>query len=123
MHQIIIEDHTQIIRVKFSGEYGLQEIMAYHNDLLKIELPEKILILEDYRNAEPVLTSSDMDKIIQLSKETLKVNKIFRVAFLNDSPKSIALAQVFEEELNSYTFTHKAFSSEAAAMGWLTAWI
>lgn len=119
MYEISVEDYTQIIKVRFKGNYGIDEIEAYHKKLTTISLPERVLIIEDYRDAIPDLCSCDLEKLVEISTKTLPIKKNFRIAFISDSPISMALAHVVGDRLNSETFNHKAFSSEEAARKWL----
>lgn len=110
-----------IFYVNFSETVSLEDIKAYLLEFEKLDnLPKDFLSLYDLRGANMQLKAED---IICISKVTEKVTasyKSVKTAFLVDKPKLTAYSFLFSVDHNSEKTTRQVFSTETAALKWLS---
>jgi len=119
----ILEDCGLILE-KFVGTINLSDMIVCVSKLFSDKKYDpNYLVLCDIRNANFVFNNNDLSKFIEFShnayhKFEVKENRF--MALLAHTPKQTALANLYSEKGFGIFGIFKVFSTEEAALDWLT---
>lgn len=83
-------------------------------------IPRNLKLVTDFRNADFVSPTSDMEVILKYSAEKSKEFTFIKEAFITATPKSTALAMIYAKETNqSSSYKFKVFSTLESALIWI----
>lgn len=109
-----------IYKVIYSGIVSFEEIIQFLNEFSRIEnLPKKLSILHDLRDADFKFAPSELKKISQAGEEsTIKYSSV-KIALLVNDPKITAYSTLFSNHSVEKRTQRNTFSTMEAALKWL----
>jgi hypothetical protein len=120
---ININHANKLIHFQHSGKIKPKDIGRAWEEFLKLEefTVNKYNLLSDYRNSKFVGKQEDVEHICGILENLRSILYKKKQAFLLYSPINTALSLLFEGEINKRIgFIVKVFSTEEAALKWLT---
>ena len=110
----------QVLEVIYHGEIRVEDIISHAQFVSENkELPRKLNILTDSRNAQYSFSLNEGKKLIKLLKQSLRNYEFIKDAFLHSSPRETAFSTLLEIEQQYTNYAHKIFSTREAALEWL----
>ncbi len=117
-------DHdNRLIHYRHWGKIIPEDIGKVWEELLENEAftQEKYNLLSDYRRGEFIASSSDIEMICDILYSLENILKGKKQALILDSPMNTALSVIFEGKvMKKVGFIVKVFSTEEAALDWIT---
>ena len=109
-----------IYKVIYSGIVSFEEIINFLNEFSHIEnLPKKLSLLSDLRDADFKFAPNELKKISQAAEESTKKYTSIKTAFLVTDPKITAYSTLFSNQSMEKRTQRKTFSTMDAALKWL----
>jgi hypothetical protein len=122
-YSIEIDHEWRIIRYKHSGIIHAEEIEEAWGEFLKIKdfTQNGYNLLSDYRDGKFKIPISHLSKMIEFMREIEGVVKGRKQALIVSHPYSVAGSIIFRDRVyKEIGFKVKLFSTEPAALKWLT---
>jgi hypothetical protein len=123
MYKIETDYKLNIIRYSHSGNIPLKEIGDVWKELLNMNefVNLKYNLLSDYRNANFEFSVSNSDVIMDFFQTIKHILNGKKEAVITDKPLTTAVSIMFEKKtLSELGFDVRVFSTENAALAWLT---
>ncbi|NOQ25594.1 MAG: hypothetical protein GQ564_09570 [Bacteroidales bacterium] len=109
-----------IYKVIYSGIVNFEEIINFLHEFSHIEnLPKKLSLLYDLRDADLKVAPNELKKMSQVAEESTKKYTSVKTAFLVDDPKITAYSTLFSNQSVEKKTERKTFSTMEAALKWL----
>jgi hypothetical protein len=119
MNKFTVKEEMGIIQARFYGETKLESFEEYFQVLGQMELPAKIKILHDHREATPGMSPAELGALTDLLTKYLSKFEEVRIAYVSASPRAIALAMLLKDQLSTVKMKTEIFSEMEIAIKWL----
>lgn len=111
---------NNIYKVIYSGIVSFEEIIKFLNDFsLNKNLPKKLSLLHDLRDAKLKIAPNEIKKISQAAEESTQTYTSVKTALLVNDPKITAYSTLFSNHSVEKRTERKIFSTIEAALKWL----
>lgn len=120
MNKFTVKEKMGIIHARFYGETPLSVFEEYLRYLANNVTTDTIRILQDHGKALPTIKPSEIDKLAHYCTLYLAGFSKVKIAYVSDTPKGIALAMLFKDQIDSTKFSIKIFSERDTALEWLS---
>ncbi|MCF8369096.1 MAG: hypothetical protein K9G76_08625 [Bacteroidales bacterium] len=112
---------TKILETTLTGLITIPEIKRYYSSLIYNKaLPSKLKVILNSVDAKYQFDDSDFVKISESVAEVLEHFDLFIEAIIESSPYETALAFMYEKKISIPKYRFKVFSTEDAALTWLS---
>jgi hypothetical protein len=110
----------EIYKVIYSGIVSFDEIIKFLHEFSRIEnLPKKLSLLHDLRDADLKIAPNEIKKMSQAAEESTKKYTSVKTAFLVNDPRVTAYSTLFSNHSVEKRTQRKTFSTIEAAIKWL----
>lgn len=117
-------DDSNIFTVTFSETVTKKNILDFLLEFGTLQnLPKELLILYNILDAKINLQMDDLISISQVADKVTSSYKMVRTAFVVDQPTITAYSYLFSHNTSSKNKIRRVFSSDEAAIKWLSSFI
>jgi aspartyl/asparaginyl-tRNA synthetase len=90
---------------KYIGEFSFNDYMDYINIILEKDDWNNVeKILSDFRSIDLDNAINELDKLVNLRKETIKKN--YKNVFLTNNPNTTVFAHLYQNSLDRYNYNY-----------------
>lgn len=113
-------DELQVLEVIYEGDISADEILEHARFIAENKnLPRKLNILTDARNAHYKFKPKETRQILKFLKQSVKKYEFIKDAFIHKAPRETAYSMTIEFNQQHPNYEHKVFSTKQAALIWL----
>lgn len=115
------DQEINLIKKKYEGSPTAEDILSHFEAIRNMDLPKKVRLLEDYRNASlGNIKTHELGVIADAIKNEVRNYSSVRMAFLHTKPNDQILSTLVSERTkNIARFESRVFTTSEAAEFWL----
>lgn len=120
MVELNYDPKVEILKVKFTGSIGLEDIKDYVKRITDLDyLPTNLDILNDMIDVDQYVSVDEVNKILRTIQPHLSKFSHIRVASVHEKPQTTAISTLIRERNKFENMEYRVYSSLDAALEWL----
>lgn len=120
MVELNYDPKVEILKVKFTGSIGIEDIEDYVKRITSLDyLPNNLDILNDMTDVDRYVSVEEVNKVLRTIQPHLSKFTHIRVASVHEKPQSTAISTLIRERNKFENMEYRVYSSPQAAIEWL----